>query len=145
MELSDEELMTIVTSMETPPSPLFDDGGVDDMELMSAVINIESPSSPLLTENDELSDSIETAVITGEIGQLSWQDVFDYFNEPILISDGEEEDNVDAVSISSDSDSDIIMPCVGAQAPRCWDLGLENRSPKSKFTSTPLLIKCMFD
>ena len=79
MELSDEELMTIVTNMETPPSPhtppLFDDGGVDDMELMSAVINIESPSSPssspLLTENDELSDSIETAVITGEIGQLS--------------------------------------------------------------------------
>ena len=109
MELSDEELMTIVTNMETPPSPhtppLFDDGGVDDMELMSAVINIESPSSsPLLTENDELSDSIETAVITGEIGQLSWRDVVDYFNEPILISDDEEEDNVDAVSISSDSD-----------------------------------------
>ena len=150
MELSDEELMNIVTSMETPHTPpLFDDGGLDDMELMSAVINIESPSSPssspLLTENDELSDSIETAVITGEIGQLSWQDVFDFFNEPILISDSEEEDNVDAVSISSDSDSDIIMPCVGAQAPRCWDLGLENRSPKSKFTSTPLLIKCMFD
>jgi len=112
MELSDEELMNIVTSMETPPSPhtppLFDDGGLDDMELMSAVINIESPSSPLLTENDELSDSIETAVITGEIGELSWQDVFDFFNEPILISDSEEEDNVDAVSISSDSDSDII-------------------------------------
>ena len=112
MELSDEELMTIVTNMKTPPSPhtppLFDDGGVDDMELMSAVINIESPSSPLLTENDELSDSVETAVITGEIGQLSWQDVFDYFNELILISDGEEEDNVDAVSISSDSDSNII-------------------------------------
>ena len=108
MELSDEELMNIVRSMETPPSPhtppLFDDGGLDDMELMSAVINIESPSSPLLTENDELSDSIETAVITGEIGQLSWQDVFDFFNEPILISDSEEEDNVDVVSISSDSD-----------------------------------------
>ena len=109
MELSDEELMNIVTSMETPHTPpLFDDGGVDDMELMSAVINIESPSSPLLTENDELSDSVETAVITGEIGQLSWQDVFDYFNELILISDGEEEHNVDAVSISSDSDSNII-------------------------------------
>ena len=112
MELSDEELMNIVRSMETPPSPhtppLFDDGGLDDMELMSAVINIESPSSPLLTENDELSDSIETAVITGEIGQLSWQDVVDYFNEPILISEDEEEDNVDVVSISSDSDSDII-------------------------------------
>jgi len=35
---------------------------------------------------------------------LSWQDVYDYFNEPILISDGEEEDNVDTISISSDSD-----------------------------------------
>jgi len=112
MELSDAELMTIVTSMETPPSPhtppLFDDGGVGDMELLSAVISMKSSSSPLLTENDELADNVETAVITGEIGQLSWQDVFDYFNEPILISDGEEEDNVDAISISSDSDSDII-------------------------------------
>ena len=30
-------------------------------------------------------------------------------------------------------------PCVGRKLPRCWDLGLGNRSPKSKFTTTPLL------
>jgi len=30
-------------------------------------------------------------------------------------------------------------PCEGAQAPRCWDLALGKRSPKSKFTTTPLL------
>ena len=27
----------------------------------------------------------------------------------------------------------------GHNLPRCWDLGLGNRSPKSKFTTTPLL------
>ena len=31
------------------------------------------------------------------------------------------------------------MLCMGAQAPRCWDLGLGNRSAKSKFTTTPLM------
>jgi len=28
----------------------------------------------------------------------------------------------------------------GRKLPRCWDLGLGNRSPKSKFTTTPLLM-----
>ena len=28
-------------------------------------------------------------------------------------------------------------PCAGRKLPRCWDLGLGNRSPKSKFTTTP--------
>jgi len=27
----------------------------------------------------------------------------------------------------------------GRKLPRCWDLGLGNRSPKSKFTTTPLI------
>jgi len=30
-------------------------------------------------------------------------------------------------------------PCAGRKLPRCWDLGLGNRSPKSKFTTTPLM------
>jgi len=82
MELSDTELLTIVTNMETssssssPHAPaLFDDGGVGDMELLSAVTSMASSSSPLLTEKDELADDVETAVMTGKIGQLSWQDV----------------------------------------------------------------------
>jgi len=30
-------------------------------------------------------------------------------------------------------------PCAGRKLPRCWDLGLGNGSPKSKFTTTPLM------
>ena len=30
-------------------------------------------------------------------------------------------------------------PCAGRKLPRCWDLGLGNRSPKSEFTTTPLM------
>ena len=37
------------------------------------------------------------------------------------------------------SGGDTIPPCAGRKLPRCWDLGLGNRSPKSKFTTTPLL------
>ena len=98
---------------------MFDDGGVGDMELMAVVTSMESSSSPLLSEKDELADDVETAVTTGEMVQLSWQD---YFNAPILISDSEDEDSVafsppppvhlsptpmltadDVISISSDS------------------------------------------
>jgi len=53
-----------------------------------------SPTAPLLCEKDELPDDIEAAVMTGELVQLSWQDVHDYFNAPIVISDSEDEDSV---------------------------------------------------
>jgi len=33
----------------------------------------------------------------------------------------------------------------GCKLPRCWDLGLGNRSPKSKFTTTPLDTRCYFN
>ena len=64
------------SSSSSPHTPaMFDDGGVGDMELMAVVTSMESSSSPLLSEKDELADDVETAVMTGEIGQLSWQDV----------------------------------------------------------------------
>ena len=147
MELSDTELLTIVTSMETsssssPHAPaLFDDGGVGDMELLSVVTSMESSSSPLLSEKDELADDVETAVMTGEMVQLSWQDVHDYFNAPILISDSEDEDSVafsqppplhlspttmltadDVISISSDSGSTLSSDTIEEESSRCGQL-----------------------
>jgi len=61
---------------------------------MEASSSSSSPTAPLLCEKDELPDDIEAAVMTGELVQLSWQDVHDYFNAPIVISDSKDEDSV---------------------------------------------------